>query len=485
MHRDAIVSVADSLGAHLPLRDALKILSQCLHETFAIDRLSLAMYDRNCDDFDIVLVELDTATKYGSGIRLPREGSRVGLAFETMQPKLGADLQSDKRFREDRFLAAEGMHTGLSLPLISGGNSIGTLNVDWRQKAQLSDRKLDTLAAVANAVARSPSIAALTLEPDEIASGHLSAKELVWLRPSLRRHAVTLTKYARSGANILLTGETGTGKGVLARALHSLSPRANRAFVKCDCSALSAPLIESDLFGHERGAFTGAVKQRAGRFEMATTGSIFLDEIGELDIALQSRLLSVIEDREIVRVGGSRVLKLDVRVIAGTNRNLQNEVAEKRFRNDLYHRLRVLEFHLPPLRDCPDDLPPLVKYFVSNISKRLRTSPPLIDDVTLLPFKAYHWPGNIRELVNVLERAILMNDARALRIGLDLLGDNLPDQRFHTSTLAEVETRHIRSVLKACNWKINGKGGAAEILGLHPNTLRTRMAKLGIRRPSA
>lgn len=483
MYRDAVVSVAGSLGAHLPGKEAFKILGRVLHDVHEVDRLSVATYDIGRDDFDVIAVELDQSSRYGSGLRLPRQGTRVGWVFDTQKPKFGADLQTEQRFPEDQFLAAEGMLTGLTLPLIVDGASIGTLNVDWRRKAALDGRKVDMFVALAEAMMRSRSIASWLCNAETRPVERLSVDQLALQRPSLQKHAAKLRKYAACGASILLSGETGTGKGVLAAALHQWSSRAGRPFVKCDCSALTDTLIGSDLFGHERGAFTGAATRRIGRFEMASGGTIFLDEIGEFDVDLQPKLLSVIEDKELMRVGGSRAIKIDVRVIAATNRKLEDEVAGKRFREDLYHRLCVLQFELPALRDCPDDLPVLVKHFLERIAARSGVRPRAIDGTTLRSLRGYHWPGNIRELGNVLERAMVLNDGAVLRIDPDLFGVQREVAEPRAATLADVEARYISSVLRAHNWKISGKGGAAEVLDMHPNTLRTRMERLGVKRP--
>jgi formate hydrogenlyase transcriptional activator len=483
LSRDALVSVADSLGTHLPGQQAFKILGKILHDVHDVDRLSLAMYDPRRNDFNVVAVELDTGSRYGSGTRLLRQGTRVGVAFDTQQPKVGADLQADQRFPEDRFLAAEGMLTGLTLPLIVSGTSIGTLNVDWRRKVALHSRTIDLFTAVAATIARGLRVSSWPSNAVTGATSDLSADRLSLQRPSLQKHATRLRKYAASGATILLCGETGSGKGVLASALHKLSRRAAAPFVKCDCSALTASLIESELFGHERGSFTGAATQRIGRFELASGGTIFLDEIGEFEGDLQPKLLSVIEDQELMRVGNSRPVKIDVRVIAGTNRNLEDEVAQKRFREDLYHRLCVLRFELPALRDCPEDLHILAKSFVRKIAMEAGVQPPAIDERTLNSLRAYHWPGNVRELGNVLQRAMVLNEGAVLRIEPDLFGSQPKRIPACVTTLAEVEARHIGSVLRARNWKVGGRGGAAELLGVHPNTLRSRMEKLGVKRP--
>jgi transcriptional regulator with GAF, ATPase, and Fis domain len=256
LYRDAVVSVADSLGTHLPGQQAFKILSDVLHDVHDVDRLSLTMYDPRRNDFNVVAVEPDTASRYGSGTRLLRQGTRVGVAFDTQQPKVGADLQADQRFPEDRFLAAEAMLTGLTLPLIVSGTSIGTLNVDWRRKVALHSRTIDLFAAVAGTIARCLRFCSWPSNAVPGATSDLSADRLSLQRPSLQKHASRLRKYAASGATILLCGETGSGKGVPASALHKLSRRAAAPFVKCDCSALTASLIESDLLRHERRTFT-------------------------------------------------------------------------------------------------------------------------------------------------------------------------------------------------------------------------------------
>lgn len=333
------------------------------------------------------------------------------------------------------------------------------------------------------AVARGWGRASWPPESAPYANHDRAADRLSLQRPSLQRHAAKLMKYAASGATILLGGETGSGKGVLATALHRWSRRADASFIKCDCSALTASLIESDLFGHERGSFTGATTQRIGRFEKASGGTIFLDEIGELDGDLQPKLLSVIEDQELMRVGGAHPVRIDVRVIAATNRNLDGEVAQKRFRADLYHRLCVLQFELPALRDCPDDLRVLTKEFVRTFAAGAGVEAPAIDETTLRSLRGHHWPGNVRELGNVLQRAMVLNESAVLRIDPELFGAPRSRIPSGTATLAEVEAGHISSVLRARNWKVSGRGGAAELLDMHPNTLRTRMEKLGVKRP--
>lgn len=287
---------------------------------------------------------------------------------------------------------------------------------------------------------------------------------------------------ARTDTTVLILGETGTGKELVARAIHGLSPRKDRALVKINCATLPSNLIESELFGHEKGAFTGAHAKRLGRFEVADGATLFLDELGELPLELQPKLLRVIQDGEFERLGGSRTVKVDVRIIAATNRNLEEEVRKGRFREDLWYRLNIFPITVPPLRERKEDIPLLVDFFVHKISKRLGKSIESIPTAVMYALQNYHWPGNIRELENVLERAVINSSGRKLRLVDDLVK---PNEELTTArkTLEGVEREHIVRVLAMTHWKVSGKSGAAEILGLDRSTLRARMRKLGIRQP--
>ncbi len=287
---------------------------------------------------------------------------------------------------------------------------------------------------------------------------------------------------AASDTIVLVLGETGTGKELIARAIHGLSSRKDRALVKINCATLPATLIESELFGHEKGAFTGAHARQLGRFEVADGATLFLDEIGELPLELQPKLLRVIQDGEFERLGGSQTIKVDVQVIAATNRHLEEEVRKGRFREDLWYRLNVFPITVPPLRERSDDIFLLVDAFVDKISKRLGKSIENIPAIVMNTLKAYHWPGNIRELENVLERAVINSSGPKLH-----LVDELKAPRSELSkpnrTLEDIEREYIVQVLEETQWKVSGKNSAAEILGLDRSTLRARMKKLGIQKP--
>jgi chemotaxis protein methyltransferase CheR len=287
---------------------------------------------------------------------------------------------------------------------------------------------------------------------------------------------------ATSDTIVLVLGETGTGKELVARAVHGHSPRKDRALVKINCATLPSTLMESELFGHEKGAFTGAHARQLGRFEVANGATIFLDEIGELPLELQPKLLRVIQDGEFERLGSSQTIKVNVRVIAATNRNLEEEVRRGRFREDLWYRLNIFPITVPPLRERREDISLLVGYFVDKISKRLGKTIESIPSAAMETLQNYHWPGNIRELENVLERAVINSSGPKLRL-VDELKKPDKDLTKANRTLEDVEREYIVRVLEQTQWKVSGKNSAAEILGLDRSTLRARMRKLGIQKP--
>jgi PAS domain S-box-containing protein len=312
------------------------------------------------------------------------------------------------------------------------------------------------------------------------------------LRAALQRVELV----AATDATVLIQGETGTGKELFARAIHDLSPRKSRPLVKVNCAALPSQLIESELFGHERGAFTGALSRRVGRFELAHQGSLFLDEIGELPLDVQAKLLRVLQEGEFERVGGTETKQVNVRVIAATNRRLDEAVAEGVFRSDLYYRLNVVPIELPPLRERAGDIPLLARFFAARAAKQLGKAVHGVPEVVLDAMERYEWPGNVRELANLVERAVILARGAELRVE-DILPPSsqnkalassprsgpMPPSSGRPKTLGEMEREHIAAAVDAAGGKIDGPGGAAEILGLHANTLRSRMEKLGIHRP--
>jgi PAS domain S-box-containing protein len=315
-------------------------------------------------------------------------------------------------------------------------------------------------------------------------AGRAGTPRVVAESPATRLVLEQIDSVAPTMATVLLLGETGAGKEVFAQAIHRSSTRHARPMITVNCGAIPAALIESELFGRERGAYTGALARQIGRFEMANGSTLFLDEIGDLPLEAQVKLLRVLQERVIERLGGGQPIKVDVRIIAATNRNLEQAVADRTFREDLFYRLNVFPITVPPLRDRIEDIPALVWSFVDEYSTSLRRPIESISKESLGALQRYAWPGNVRELRNVIERSMILATGPRLIMEppVGLLG---PAPSLKSTRLADIETDEIRKVLQSVGWRVRGRGGAAEILGLKPNTLDSRMAKLGIRRPSA
>jgi formate hydrogenlyase transcriptional activator len=322
---------------------------------------------------------------------------------------------------------------------------------------------------------------------DEIRS-ELNFEEIVGRSSALRSVLQDIETVAPTDSTVLIYGETGTGKELIARAIHNLSTRGKNAFVKLNCAAIPTGLLESEMFGHEKGAFTGAVAQRIGRFELANRGTVFLDEIGEIPLELQPKLLRVLQEREFERLGSSRTLHSDARLIAATNRDLTVMVENREFRADLFYRLNVFPVQVPPLRDRQDDIPLLVRHFVQQFSRRMGKVVDTIPSDTMNVLVHYRWPGNIRELQNLVERAVILSTGPVLRVPIaDLRQQSAPPAVVtqKSGTLEDAERRHILQALDAADWVISGPKGAAAALGLKRSTLQARMEKLGIRRARA
>jgi chemotaxis protein methyltransferase CheR len=320
---------------------------------------------------------------------------------------------------------------------------------------------------------------------EEIGSVH-GFTDIVGNSDGLRYVLHKVGQVAPSDATVLIQGETGVGKELVARAIHSASDRSTGAFIAVNCSALPPSLIESELFGHEQGAFTGADRRRLGRFELARGGTLLLDEVGDLPFEVQPKLLRVLQEGEFERVGGSTTLQTDARIISASNRDLSADVDAGKVRSDLYYRLAVFPITVPPLRDRPEDIPELVHHFVRQFAKARGIPVDEIPAMVMQQLEEFHWPGNVRELQNVIERAVLVSDGGVLRLAEPLtspagqLSPATSEAMDQSPTLEELERSYITQVLRQCGGQISGSGGAAEILGLHPNTLRSRMKKLGL-----
>ncbi|MFI5396840.1 MAG: sigma 54-interacting transcriptional regulator [Candidatus Binatia bacterium] len=420
------------------------------------------------------------------------------------QPRLPEDLPAEAA-PERRLLLREGTKSLIAVPLVVAGSVVGALTLgalrcarDWPDALV---EQIQLLAQVfANGLARKQADFSLQHAFSEIQQLRERIQaENAYLRQEIEvvhgyeeiignsdaiRHALSQAEQvAPMNSTVLILGETGTGKGLLARALHRRSGRKDRVMVKVNCAALPVTLVESELFGREKGAYTGALSKQVGRFELADSSTLFLDEIGALPLELQAKLLHVLQDGQFERLGSTRTIKVDVRVIAATNCDLAAAVREGRFRQDLYYRLNVFPIVVPPLRERRDDIPLLVWTFVKEFGAGMGKSIETIPRKTMESLQAHPWPGNVRELRNVIERAMILTTGPALHV--ELAGSEAPLSDPGSSTLEEVDRRHILSVLARTNWRVRGKDGAAEILGLKPTTLGSRMHKIGIRRPSS
>jgi formate hydrogenlyase transcriptional activator len=308
----------------------------------------------------------------------------------------------------------------------------------------------------------------------------MTTLDLIGSSPKFRALLTEVARVAPVDSAVLIQGETGTGKEVIARAIHEASPRRNHRFVGLNCAAIPSALLESELFGHERGAFTGACTQTKGRFQMADGGTLFLDEIGDMPLELQPKLLRALQEREFERLGSTQTVRVNVRVVAATNQDLAQLVAKKLFRADLFYRLNVIPICLPPLRERVQDIPPLTEFFVAKFAASLNKPIDLIPDEVMAVLKAHDWPGNIRELQNFIERAVLFSPGSVLRLPLDLKQTVKQSSESVSGTLADADREHILETLNQTNWLIGGQNGAANRLGLPRTTLIYKMRKLGI-----
>jgi formate hydrogenlyase transcriptional activator len=307
-------------------------------------------------------------------------------------------------------------------------------------------------------------------------------EQIIGTSPALESVLKQVQRVAPTDSTVLIQGETGTGKELIARAIHNISSRCGRSYVKLNCAAIPFDLLESELFGHEKGAFTGAIAQKIGRFEVADKGTLFLDEVGDIPLALQAKLLRVLQEQEFERLGGTRTHQVDVRLVAATNRNLAEMVQRKEFRSDLYYRLNVFPILMPPLRDRREDVQALVHHFVEILGRRTGKQIEEIPPEVMAALSSYHWPGNIRELQNFIERSMILSAGSVLRPPLAELRSSVGSEPLEAVTLEDAERDHIRKTLEHTRWVVSGPEGAAARLGIKRSTLYFRMQKLGISR---
>jgi len=485
-----LLQVNNTLVSNLNLRELLKSISGSLGTVMPHEAAALTLYDESLNQLRVAAFDFpDHDSPCAAGKIIPFEGNPIGEAFTTRKTTL---IDYDPA-------NCSGLASGCASPLIFRGRVLGVLAIKSSRPHAFSKDDAELFEQVANQVAIAVENA-LTYNEIETLKNKLEKEklyleeeirseynfeEIVGSSSVLKRALQNVQTVATTGSTVLIYGETGTGKELIARAIHNLSERRERTLVKVNCAAIPTGLLESELFGHEKGAFTGAIDRRIGRFELAHQGTIFLDEVEDIPLDLQSKLLRVLQEQEFERLGSSRTLRVDVRVVAATNADLAQMVEEKKFRSDLYYRLNVFPINVPPLRERPEDIPLLVHFFANKFAQQMRRPIESVPKETMAALVAYHWPGNIRELQNLIERAVILSRGSSLEIPLGELKQAAKPaiQANGGSTLENVERDHILKVLGDAKWVIGGPTGAAARLGINRTTLNHRMRKLGIFRP--
>jgi formate hydrogenlyase transcriptional activator len=512
----ALLAVSAAIVSHRDLCALFRDLADRLRQVVRFDYLTLVLHEAATNTMRMHVLEPPEPAF--APIVLPPEDDPAGLVWQTQQPLITSRLAELGRWPGllER-VQPYGVESFCWLPLTTARRRLGTLVLTSKEPATYDAAEVGFLQHVANqvAVAVENALAFQEIEAlkdklakenaylEEEARTQHNFGEVVGESAALRRVLKEVETVAPTGSTVLIRGETGTGKELIARALHELSPRKARTFVKLNCAAIPTGLLESELFGHEKGAFTGAVSQKVGRFELAHQGTLFLDEVGDIPPELQPKLLRVLQEQEFERLGGTRTIKVDVRLVAATHRDLARTVAEGRFREDLFYRLNVFPVVLPPLRERRDDIPRLVRHFTQQFARRMGRRIETIPSPVMDALVGYSWPGNVRELQNVIERAVILSSGPALHVPQADLHSPLvvTEQESVTKenpnsstsdapaipgravTLADAEREHILSALRETNWVVGGAKGAAARLGMKRSTLQKKMQKLGIARP--
>ena len=510
-----LLNLTSRITSNLELREVLRAISANFREVMRCDGAGVWLPGEEAGAFKLYALDSPGSKGFAKEdlIITPAEDDPGKRAFETMKPMVATveEIGWPGGGEGYRIAAAEGMKSACFIPLVSRGRALGDLMIVRATEGTFTAEDINFLSqaagqiaiAIENALAYreiselKDKLAREKLYLEEEIRSEMNFAEIVGKSSTLRKVLKRVETVAPTDSTVLIYGETGTGKELIARAIHDLSPRKSKAFVKLNCAAIPTGLLESELFGHERGAFTGAIAQRIGRFEVANGGTIFLDEIGEIPLELQTKLLRVLQEREFERLGSSRTLRTDARLIAATNRDLEAMVAEQKFRSDLFFRLNVFPIQVPPLRERHGDIPLLVRHFAQQFSKRMNKTIDTISSATMEALSRYHWPGNIRELQNVIERAVITSTGPVLKVDVADLKISKPSSPAEKSsaqgstngglrdTLEETERQQILKALKQSNWVVAGPKGAAAKLGMKRSTLQLRMSKLAISRHSS
>ncbi len=493
-----LLEVNNAIVSNLDLRQLMVAIAGCLRRVLHHDYTALSLYDSPTGQLRLHALHFPR----GKGLvqeemLLPLAGTAAGEVFTSRQPLLVGSANIDRFHAEvARRFVDEGIRSACIVPLITANQTLGTVSFASLREGAFTQEDVDLLGQVASQISIAVENALAYREiaelknklaeekyylEEEIRTEH-NFEEVVGESSALKRVLSQVETVAPTDSSVLLLGETGTGKEVLARAIHNLSRRRERTFVKINCAAIPGGLLESELFGHEKGAFTGALAQKVGRFELAHRGTLFLDEVGDIPLELQPKLLRVLQEHTFERLGSNREIQVDVRVVAATNHDLAEMVENRLFRSDLYYRLNVFPVRVPPLRERAEDVPLLVRYFVQKYARQMDKRIETIPSEAMEALRRYHWPGNIRELENLIERAVILSPGSVLQVPLGELQAAPEPGAEMVTTLEAAEREHILRALRGTGWVVGGPRGAAARLGMKRTTLQSRMRKLGIAR---
>jgi formate hydrogenlyase transcriptional activator len=507
-----LLNLTNRITSNLELRDLLRAVAANIREVIHAEGVTVSLQDAASEKFRVFAIDFP----HGKGIikeeLLVRPSTAVKKALETLRPVVSHTCDG----HED-IVVAEGLRTYCAIPLVNRGRALGILSILRTTEAPFSQEDINFLSRasgqIAIAIENACAYHEISQLKDKLAQEKLYLEEeirsemnfdnIIGNSPALKHVLELVETVATSDSTVLLLGETGTGKELIARAIHDRSRRKDRTFVKLNCAAIPTGLLESELFGHEKGAFTGAIIQKVGRMELADQGTLFLDEVGDIPIEIQPKLLRALQEREFERLGSIHTRRVNIRLVAATNRDLEKMIAAREFRSDLYYRLHVFPIRIPPLRERKEDIPQLVSYFVQKFAKQMQKKIEAISPAVMKGLMAWEWPGNIRELENFIERAVIVTRGRSLEAPLGELrktntgalphaeqhnveqvaGERTDSQSDQTSVVDEYERRQrdeIIRALTACKGRVGGAGGAAARLGMNRTTFFSRMKKFGI-----
>jgi formate hydrogenlyase transcriptional activator len=494
-----MLEINNAVVSHLDLRELLQAVSSCLRDVFHHTAAALLLYEPESNSLRAHALDARRSS-IEEGFLVPiAPDNPAGLTFLQRQPLVTRYLDLErypsaiaKRAYDD------GIRSGCEVPLISRDRALGVLTMVSTREAAFDENDVELLSQIASQVAIAVDNASAYHEIETLKNKLASEKlyleeeiqtvfnfeEIIGQSAALKRILKQVETVAPTESTILVQGETGTGKELIARAIHNLSLRRDRTMVKLNCAAIPTGLLESELFGHEKGALTGAISQRLGRFELANHGTLFLDEVGDIPLDLQPKLLRVLQEQEFERLGSARTIRVDIRLIAATNCDLAEMVNERKYRSDLYYRLNVFPIHIPPLRERPEDILLLTRFFTQKYARRMRKRIEAIPTEAIAALTAYHWPGNVRELEHFIERAVVLSEGTDLAVSEAELKPAPKATPPSLATLEAAEREHIRRALEESGWVIGGAQGAAARLGMKRTTLQSKMQKLGISRQS-